>query len=51
MTIVALLHGIYLLPSSLRDLSQETDQDYRKKISDLEKELAASEEMQCMSCH
>jgi hypothetical protein len=31
----------------LRDLSQETEQDQRRKIAELEKDLAASEEMQC----
>ncbi|KAG9054726.1 hypothetical protein FS842_004319 [Serendipita sp. 407] len=31
----------------LRDISQETEQDHRRKIAELEKELAASEEMQC----
>lgn len=30
----------------LRDLSQEAEQDQRRRIADLEKELAASEEMQ-----
>ncbi|CAG8706507.1 7985_t:CDS:2, partial [Acaulospora colombiana] len=30
----------------LRDISQEAEQEYRKKLTDLEKELAASEEMQ-----
>ncbi|KAG8838361.1 hypothetical protein FRC18_004966 [Serendipita sp. 400] len=30
----------------LRDISQETEQDHRRKIAELEKELAASEEMQ-----
>jgi dynactin 1 len=31
----------------LRDLSQETEQEQRRKIAELEKDLAASEEMQC----
>lgn len=30
----------------LRDISQETEQDHRRKITELEKELAASDEMQ-----
>jgi len=34
----------------LRELSQESEQEQRRKIAELEKDLAASEAMQCENC-
>jgi len=36
------------MKNRLREITQETDAEQRKKITDLEKELSAVDDMQCM---
>lgn len=44
--------GMFLIISlcSLRDITQETDQEQRRRISEMEKDSAEFEELQCR-CH
>lgn len=48
----ALCANLYLdFQNRLRDMAQETEQDQRKRISELEKDVVGLSEMQCDSLH